>query len=36
MYAHWREMELEELYVLVEEDPGAIAMLKKCGMWNLF
>jgi hypothetical protein len=33
---HWREREHEELDVLVEEDPGAIAMLKQCGMWKFF
>jgi hypothetical protein len=28
MYVHWKEREHEELDVLVEEDPGAISMLK--------
>jgi hypothetical protein len=36
MYVHWREREHEELDVLVEEDPGAISMLKQCGMWKFF
>jgi hypothetical protein len=36
MHVHWSEREHEELDVLVEEDPGAIAMFKHYGMWNLF
>jgi len=36
MYVHWREREHEGLYVLVEEDLGATAMLKQCSMWELF
>jgi hypothetical protein len=36
MYVHWREREHEELHVLVEEYPGAIAMLKQCGLWKFF
>jgi hypothetical protein len=36
MYVHWWEREHEELDVLVEEDLGAISMLKQCGMWKFF
>jgi hypothetical protein len=33
---HWQEREHEELDVLVEDGPWAIAMLKPCGMWKVF
>jgi hypothetical protein len=36
MYVHWREREHEELDILVEEDPMAIASLKQCGLWKFF
>jgi hypothetical protein len=36
MYSNWREREHEDLDILVEEHPGAIAMLNQCGMWKLF
>jgi hypothetical protein len=36
MYVHWREREHEDIDALVEEDPAAVAALKKCGLWKLF
>jgi hypothetical protein len=36
MYVHWREREHEELDIFVEEDPGAIFMLKQSGIWKFF
>jgi hypothetical protein len=36
MYVHWRERELEELDVLVKEDPVAIVALKQCRLWKFF
>jgi hypothetical protein len=36
MYIQWREREHEDIDILVDEDPVAIATLKQCGLWNLF
>jgi hypothetical protein len=36
MYVHWREREHEDIDILVEEDPIAMAALKKCGLWKFF
>jgi hypothetical protein len=36
MYVHWREREHEDIDILVDEDPAAMAALKQCGLWKFF
>jgi hypothetical protein len=36
MYVHWREREHEDISVLVDEDPNAVATLMQCGLLNFF
>jgi hypothetical protein len=36
MYVHWREREHEDVDVLVDEDPDALAALLQCGLLNFF
>ena len=36
MYVHWREREHEDIDILVNEDPGAMATLRQCGLWKFF
>jgi hypothetical protein len=36
MYVHWREREHEDVDVLVDEDPDAVATLLQCGLLNFF
>jgi hypothetical protein len=36
MYVHWREMEHEEIYFLVLEDPVHIVVLSHCGLLKFF
>jgi hypothetical protein len=36
MYVHWREREHEDVDILVDEDPAAMAALRQCGLWKFF
>jgi hypothetical protein len=36
MYVHWREREHEDIDLLVDEDPAAMAALRQCGLWKFF
>jgi hypothetical protein len=36
MYVHWREREHEDINILVNEDPTAIATLKQCRLWKFY
>jgi hypothetical protein len=36
MYVHWREREHEDIDVLVDEDPDALAALLQCGLLKFF
>jgi hypothetical protein len=36
MYVYWREREHENIDILVNEDPAAMATLRQCGLWKFF
>jgi hypothetical protein len=36
MYVYQREREHEDIDILVDEDPAAIAELIQCGLWKLY
>jgi hypothetical protein len=36
MCVHWREREHEDIDILVNEDPVAMAALRQCGFWKFF